>query len=243
MDYDHLASLQIPHHSLTGSQQASAPKLVPSSTTEWEHSGNGTALSLQLTPPLSHGLEQLSSSHRALEVSVESQKVTLFKTPPLDPQTTSIKGTMKPLESEASSSQQAAASIRKLYDLTFTDSQKAKNEKVAAAGEEREEEESRNDEEAATAGSGPFLSLRKSFKISPRGTRHGESKKEVSKSEKSPDLPHYGSNPLTRRKTVGGHKIERPKFYLRDILPVLQEKNKLKEQIHQLEYEVESLKR
>ena len=247
--YDHLASLQLPHHSFTESRQASSPKLVPSSRMEWGRSGNGTAVSLPLTQPLSKGLEQLSSSHHALEVSAESQRVTLFKTAPLDPKTTSIKGMITPTESEASSSQQAAESIRKLYNLTFTESQKAKNEKAMAEEKERDEQKeeasvTEGKEAAATVqGYGPFLSLRKSFKISPRSNRHGESKKQISRSQKSPDLPHYGSNPPTRRKTVSGLKIERPKFYLRDILPVLQEKNKLKEQVHLLESEVESLKR
>ena len=230
------------------------------------HHDDAAAVQCTLTvPPSTRRLpEELSiaSGHHALEISVNSQKVTMIKSGPLNPQLTSVKGTIEPAESGGgdsggaggvSPSQQAADSIRKLYDLTFVDGgpQTVKKERNTAAAEEEEEEDDgkegteeqderdtaslvKKKEETTKVGTSPFQSFRKSFKLSPRH--------KTSKPEASPELLHYGNSPL-RRKTFGGAKVERPKFYLRDILPVLQEKNKLKEQVHLLECEIESLKR
>ena len=199
------------------------------------------------TPSLSHGPDASSShhlSHHALEVLVQDNKLITFKTDPLDPETTSAKGSIKPANGKGvSATQQAAESIKKLYDLTFTESQKEENQRLMEMKEKLEEEEetdSPTKEEAVSAPSGPFLSFRKSFKMSQR---HRESRKRCAKSEGSPELPHVRSNPPSRRKTIAGGKIEKPKFYLRDILPVLKERNQLKEQVHLLEDEVASLKR
>ena len=189
------------------------------------------------------------NSHHALEVCIGSHKVTSCKTSPLDPQTTSAKGTVAQSDSlnGFSSSQQAAESIRKLYSLTFKDSQKAQNgkskqERETEKGEEREAGEVK--EEAATVGSSPFQSLRKSFKMSPKRRGRGESRKRSALSESSSESPQHRSNPILRRKTISGARmLEKPKFYLRDLLPIFQERNKLKEQVHLLECEVESLKR
>jgi hypothetical protein len=145
-----------------------------------------------------------------------------------------------------SASQQAAESIKKLYDLTFTESEKEENQRLVEVKEEKLEGEEEVDcsvkekEVEETTTSGPFLNFRKSFKVSQR---HRESRKRCAKSEGSPELPRVASNPPSRRKIVAGGKIEKPKFYLRDILPVLKERNQLKEQVHLLEDEVASLKR
>ena len=177
-----------------------------------------------------------------------SHKVTSSKTNPLHPQTTSAKGTITPTDSTngVSPSQQAVESIRRLYTLTFQDRQKAQNDKLKLEGETEEEgkrEAGAAKEEAVTVGSSPFQSLRKSFKMSPKRRVHGESRKRSALSESSSESPRRGSNPIVRRKTVSGGRLEKPKFYLRDLLPLLQERNELKEQVHLLECEVESLKR
>lgn len=199
------------------------------------------------TPSHSHGSGALSShhfSHHALEVSLQDNKVTSFKTDPLNPEITSAKGSIKPASGGGIlATQQAAESIKKLYDLTFTESQKEESQRLLEAKEKPEEEEeidSSVKEEAVAAPSGPFMSFRKSFKMSQR---HRELRKRSAKSEGSPELPHVASNPSSRRKTIAGGKVEKPKFYLRDILPVLKERNQLKEQVHLLEDEVASLKR
>ena len=195
------------------------------------------------TPSLSHG-PYASHSHHALEVSLHDNKVTTFKTDPLNPETTTARGSIRPINGKGvSASQQAAESIKKLYDLTFTESGKEENQRMLEEKEKLEGEEEADSpvkEETDTTPSGPFLSFRKSFKASQR---HRESRKRCAKSEGSPELPHVASNPPSRRKTIAGGKIEKPKFYLRDILPVLKERNQLKEQVHLLEDEVASLKR
>ena len=197
------------------------------------------------TPSLLSRGPYASHSHHALEVSLQDNKVTTFKTDPLSPETTSAKGDIEPTSGTgASTSQQAAESIKKLYDLTFTESEKEENQwllevKEKLEGEEEVDSPVGEKEEADTTSSGPFLSFRKSFKTSQR---HRESRKRCAKSEGSPELPRVASNPPSRRKTIAGGKIEKPKFYLRDILPVLKERNQLKEQVHLLEDEVASLK-
>ena len=186
------------------------------------------------------------SHHHALKVSAQDHQLTSFKTDPLDPQTTNAKGVFELANSSSStsSSRQATESIKKLYDLTFTESQKEDYQKLLDLEtlEEEETESLLKEEEEVTTSPGSFLSFRKSFKMSPK--RRRESRKHCAKPEGgSPELPHLGSNSSSRRKTTAGSKIEKPRFYLRDILPVLKEKNELKEQVHLLEDEVASLKR
>ena len=245
LDYDHLPSIASPAKPPTLSSPALQPSYSDNSSSS---SRKKQVSSSSKSAPLSTRGPDASSSHHhqhAWEVSAQTHQLTSFKTVPLDPQTTSAKGTIKPANScsGVSPTQQAAESIKKLYDLTFTESEKEENQKLLEAeGILRKEEEvdSPVKEEEVTTPSGPFLSFRKSFKISPK---HRESRKRSARSEGSPELPHIGSSSSSRRKTIAGGKIEKPKFYLRDILPVLKEKNQLKEQVHLLEDEVASLKR
>ena len=187
-----------------------------------------------------------SVSHRALEVqSIASRhQLTSFKTEPLDPQKSSLTAARR-VESGVSSTMFAAQSIKKLYDLTFEGGKKVKERPSEL--EERREDPSMKEAKAkakvhserrdgpSTAESGTFSSLHK------LSTRRGGLRQRSSKLDDSPDLPR--SNPPARRTTLSGSKVEKPNFYLRDILPVLQERNKLKEKVHLLECEVDSLKR
>ena len=251
LDYDQLPLVVPPAKpttlsSLTLQSSAQSSTSSLSLRKQQEFSSKSAPVSPISTPSLSHGPYTSSShhlSHHALEVSLQDNKVTTFKTDPLDPETTSAKGSIKPANGTGvSASQQAAESIKKLYDLTFTESEKIENQRLLEAKEKLEVEEidSPVKEERDMTSSVPFLSFRKSFKTSQR---HRESRKHCAKSEGSPELPHVASNPPSRRKTIAGGKIEKPKFYLRDILPVLKERNQLKEQVHLLEDEVASLKR
>ena len=247
LDYSQASSL--PLHMLSNLQHKSDPKVVPSSRKKRGPTLEQTAASSLFTSRRSHTAEASSHSHHALEVSVGSQRVTSFKTTPLDPQTTSVKGTITPKDSGhgVSPSQQAAESIRKLYDLTFSETPRVHDVKITVEKEADGEEEGERETAGAAANedtvveSSPFLSLRRSFKISPK--RNEQKKRRSAIIERSPELPQHGSDSLARRKTVSGVRVEKPKFYLRDILPVLQERNKLKERVHLLECEVESLKR
>ena len=244
LDKDQWSSLQIPQITVSDLSHKSDPKAIPLSGTKHESTFHHTAA----TRSLNHSsLFEGPNSHHALEVCVGSHKVTSCKTSPLDPQTTSAKGTIAQADNGFSSSQQAAESIRRLYSLTFKDSQKGQNGELKQEGETEkisEREAGVAKEEAAAVGSSPFQSLRKSFKTSPKRRERDGSRKRSALSESSSESPRHRSNPIVRRKTVSGARMaEKPKFYLRDILPILQERNKLKEQVHLLECEVESLKR
>ena len=129
--------------------------------------------------------------------------------------------------------------MKKLYGLTFTTNQKEGNQGQLEAKKPSKKEEEIDKEEATTT-SDPYLGLRKPFKVSHR---HRELRKRCAKSEGSSELPRISSNQPSKRKTMAGGKQEKPKFYLQDILPVLKERNQLKEQVHLLEDEVASLKR
>ena len=253
LDYDHLPSVAPPAKPTTLSSLSLQPSELDNTSLSLRNerqqfSSKSAPVSPASTPSLSvsHGHHASSSHHHALEVSLHDNKVTTFKTDPLHPETTTAKGSVKPTNGKGvSASQQAAESIKKLYDLTFTESEKVENQRRVEEKEKKLEGEEEVDypenekKETDTTTSGPFLSFRKSFKMSQR---HRESRKRCAKSEGSPELPHVASNP-SRRRTIAGGKIEKPKFYLRDILPVLKERNQLKEQVHLLEDEVASLKR
>lgn len=181
-----------------------------------------------------------STSHHALEVSVAKQQLSSFKTPPLNPQATSAKGVVIPKSNTvSSSSQQAAESIKKLYNLTFTDVQKAQNAKQLEAEEEKKEDKNKTAVKEETSKSS-FSSFRRSFKLSPKGSKHGQ---QSTRPESSPKSAQNESKSPSRRKTISSSRPEKPKFFLQDILPVLQEKNQLKEQVHLLEDQIESLQR
>ena len=68
--------------------------------------------------------------------------MTTFKTDPLHPETTTAKGSIKPTNGKGvSASQQAAESIKKLYDLTFTESEKIENQRRVEEKEKKLEGE------------------------------------------------------------------------------------------------------